>query len=543
MRRNTANSTYLRKIVGIRGYLYKNVVISGNMIATMRFMVRIIAPWPTEVRTVFFDDEGLASPYLLRKAAEEGRIRRLAPKLYTADLISDPDEIVTENRWFILGRLIPGAVIVDRSAAEGGRIVDGYLFVATDRRRTPIRLPGLEVQIRTGGPVEAPVEDPLWAEGLRISSPARTLVDNMAVSRGRGRRPSRTLLPSELEDWLARKSLVWGQRRTDRLQEEAVEVAVALGVKDRIEDINSLFGQLAGRVPPRPSAGRYFTAAVKGQAWDERRVEMFRWMADGLVEYSDPDLPEWLPAEESPGELPFFESYFSNYIEGTIFTVNEARHIVETQQPPAARPADGHDILGTYRCVVDPVGRKTVSEHPHEIIAHLRNRHETIMAAGRPEYLPGDWKQAPNQAGGYVFVDPQFVEGTLIKGFELVASVPGGFRRALFMMMVVLEVHPFADGNGRVARVMMNAELSAANLARIVVPSVYRREYLGAIRRVSRSDGREVAGLVRVMSFAWRWTAAMPWEDRAATDGQMEATNALFDPDEAPLGGIRLHLP
>ena len=60
---------------------------------------------------------------------------------------------------------------------------------------------------------------------------------------------------------------------------------------------------------------------------------------------------------------------------------------------------------------------------------------------------------------------------------------------------MILEVHPFTDGNGRVARVMMNAELSAANLARIVIPSVYRREYLGGIRRVSQSDGREIAGI------------------------------------------------
>ena len=85
--------------------------------------------------------------------------------------------------------------------------------------------------------------------------------------------------------------------------------------------------------------------------------------------------------------------------------------------------------------------------------------------------------------------------------------------------------------------------MNAANRARIVIPSVYRHEYLGGIRRVSNTDGRDVTRLVRVMSFAWRWTAAMPWEDRAATEGQLEATNALLDPDNTPLGGVRLELP
>ena len=500
-------------------------------------------PWPTGVRTVFFDETTTASPYILRKALSQGQIRRLGPRLYTADLISRPTEIVKENLWVILGRLIPGALIVDRSAAEGGQITDGFLFVASDHRRTALRLPGLEVRIRPGGPLDEPIEDPRWVEGLRISSPARTLVENLTPSRSWGQRPSQTLTGSELETWLARKAVFWTQGRMSRLRSQAVTMAGVLGVENRIQDIHDLFDQLVGKKPLNPKAGQYFKAVAKGEAWDEQRLEMFQRIAEGLNNYNDADLPRWLPAESSPGELPFFESYFSNYIEGTVFTVTEAREIVETQQPPAARPADGHDILGTYRCVVDPLGRRTVSEDPEEIIIHLRNRHKTIMEAGRPECLPGRWKHENNQAGGYVFVDPKMVEGTLHQGFKLVSSVPAGFRRALFVMMVTLEVHPFVDGNGRVARVMMNAELSASNLARIVVPSVYRREYLGGIKRASLSQGQDITGLIKVMSFAWRWTAAMPWEDRAATEGQLEATSALLDPDETPLGGIRLELP
>lgn len=503
----------------------------------------VYPPWPTGTRTVFFDEQDLASPSTLRKAIAEERIRRLAPRLYTADLKSDPAEVVRENRWLILSRLVPGALIADRSAARDGQVVDGHLFVASEERRAPIRLPGLVVQIRPGEPHEEPVQDPAWVQGLRISSPARTLVDNLAVSRSRGGRPSRTLSLAELQDWLAHKSVVWGPRRTERLHEQAVKVAETLDVGERIEDIDRLFDQLAGRTPPDRMAGRYFKTVASGRGWDDRRAKMFQRMADGLKAYEGSDLPDWLPAEPAPGELPFFESYFSNYIEGTIFTVSEARRIVETQRPPPGRPADGHDILGTYRCVVDPLGRRTVSEDTEEVINHLRRRHETIMRAGRPAGLPGAWKQRNNQAGGYVFVEPQLVEGTLRRGFELAKSVPKGFRRSLFVMMVTLEVHPFVDGNGRVARVMMNAELSAANLARIVVPNVYRNEYLAGIRRVSNTDGDDMARLIRVMSFAWRWTAAMPWQDRAATEGQMEATHALLDPDDTPLGGVRLELP
>lgn len=67
--------------------------------------------------------------------------------------------------------------------------------------------------------------------------------------------------------------------------------------------------------------------------------------------------------------------------------------------------------------------------------------------------------------------------------------------------------------------------------------------YVAGLRRTSVSGGADVSALVRVMGFAWRWTAAMPWEDRAATEGLLEATNALVDPDHARPDGIRLTLP
>ena len=536
------------------------------------------ALWPTGQRTVFFDDA--ASRSTLGRAVAAGRIRRLAPRLYSADLASDPADIVAANRWPILGRLLPGAIVVDRSAAHNGSPSDGCLFVAAERERKPLQLPGLEVHVRAGAPFAEPTPDLPWPNGLAMSSPARIVVDNLAVSRGRSGRTPRTLSLAELEDWLAAKSITWGTERISRLHENAIALAEAVGVPERVELIDRLFDQLAGRRPLRPSGGQLLLALRHDRAWDVRRVEMFNRLAQSITTYEDPDVPDWLPAglEAEPNgeavaraarerseqereaigdatsgranlrtysdtaELPFFESYFSNYIEGTVFTVPEARRIVDTQQPPPARPADGHDILGTYRCVADTVGRRTTSDDVDEFLNLLRERHRMILG-GRPEMTPGEWKQRNNQVGAFVFVEPQLVEGTLRQGFELAGTVPAGFRRALFMMFLVAEVHPFTDGNGRVARVMMNAELSAVDAARIIIPAVYRNEYIGCLRRTSTTQADDVAALMRVMSFAWRWTAAMPWHDRGAADGQLEATNALRDPDEAAFGAIKLRLP
>ena len=46
---------------------------------------------------------------------------------------------------------------------------------------------------------------------------------------------------------------------------------------------------------------------------------------------------------------------------------------------------------------------------------------------------------------------------------------------------MVNEIHPFLEGNGRIARVTMNAELVRAKQTRMTIPTVYRGDYLGIL--------------------------------------------------------------
>jgi len=52
------------------------------------------------------------------------------------------------------------------------------------------------------------------------------------------------------------------------------------------------------------------------------------------------------------------------------------------------------------------------------------------------------------------------------------------------MMFLVSEVHPFADGSGRIAR-MMNVH---AGELRIVIPAVYRLNYLAVLRAATHTS-------------------------------------------------------
>lgn len=133
------------------------------------------------------------------------------------------------------------------------------------------------------------------------------------------------------------------------------------------------------------------------------------------------------------------------------------------------------------------------------------------------------------------------MEGTLIEGFRRLDDLPPGFPRAGFELFLISEVHPYDDGNGRVARAAMCAELSAVAHARIVIPIVLRNEYQTALRSLSREGRTDL--YVRTLGYAWRWTAGMPWQDRAAVDGYLVATHALTDSTDAERTGLRLQLP
>jgi hypothetical protein len=68
----------------------------------------------------------------------------------------------------------------------------------------------------------------------------------------------------------------------------------------------------------------------------------------------------------------FFESYFSNYIEGTEFEISEAERIVFQNQNIENRHADSHDVLAVYRQVSDYQQMSTPPQTTDEFVADLK---------------------------------------------------------------------------------------------------------------------------------------------------------------------------
>jgi Fic family protein len=109
------------------------------------------------------------------------------------------------------------------------------------------------------------------------------------------------------------------------------------------------------------------------------------------------------------------------------------------------------------------------------------------------------------------------------------------------MMFLVSETHPFDDGNGRIARIMMNSELVSNGEQKIIIPTVYRNNYLSSLRAISHNSITEP--IIKTMDFAQRYTKTINWNNLEETYNMLEKTNAFKDPNEADEEGVRLTLP
>ena len=477
-----------------------------------------------------------AISHAVSRAVKAGRLRKLASRLYTSNLDDAPEDIVRRNLWQIVAGYFPGALIADRTAFEAGPAADGSVCFVSRRGRS-IELPGVLLRPRRGpGPVAS---DMPFASGLFLSSRARAYLENMRASRARNGRAPRTLRRTEVEERLDRLVRTAGETGASQLRDGSREIAVELGLETEAAQLDSLIGALLGARRSR----RQSPAAIvrnRGRPCDPDRLQLFRKLQQAL-RVRPPSVRPALPRDAGGRTtLAFFEAWFSNVVEGAGFPLDQAVRIVFDGEIPSHRPSDAQVVADTWHVVSNAREMERTPASFTEFTGLLQERHRQIMS-GRPEVLPGEFRGEGNRAGPTVFVTPDLVPGTLAEGLDLYRSLESPFERAVYMMFLVSEVHPFADGNGRIARVMMNAELVAGGEERIVIPTVFHGTCLAALRMLSRTGRPEP--LVRVLDYAQRWTHAVDWSSLEAAERELVGCNAFHDPDEAEAEGKPLRMP
>lgn len=469
---------------------------------------------------ILYAARGSAAQKRLARLKKLGRIRAVGPRLYVSVTASQTARTLREAWSDVVANLFPEALLSHRTALEFQPGPQGEVVITGTTNRK-LRYPGLVLDFVRG---PAPLADDPPFLSLRSSSLARAFLENLST---RGRDPARTLAREALEARLERILHSGGEAELQRIRDRAREIADELGWKSPFKHLDVLIGTLLGTRKGAVTSD-VARARAAGEPFDATRVERFSRLF-GELRNPVVEVRDTFAARDHARNKAFFEAYFSNYIEGTTFEIEEAEEIVFDKKIPAARPADADDIVGTFELVSDAAEMRTTPETFDAFLRILRARHATMMSR-RPEAEPGRFKTRPNRAGDSEFVHPDYVIGTLRKGFEMYRDVRKGLPRAIFMMFLVAEVHPFVDGNGRAARIMMNAELASQGLTTIIIPTVYRDDYVTALRALTRRD--RPAPLVTALARAHRFSH-LEFAPYRATLDELTRRNWFREPDDA----------
>lgn len=464
----------------------------------------------------------------LANRVKRGELVRIRQKVYLA--IEDEPNLLSilNEEWIeLVKHLAPKSSIISYRTAAELKPHNGVVFLNADvssQRKVEVT-DGFELIIYKERS-KVCTHDFL---GIPRSADARLFLENLIKGRANTLTSERSLGQEWVEHQICKYLEKYQEKGLNELRDLARSVALELDLDSEFEQLNKIISSvLSTNTEGGVLTTQYAISVSKRAPYDLARVDYFNYLK-GYLENLKVPFHDYSYAGSSWKNFAFFESYFSNYIEGTEFEVSEAAKIVFQDDVVAGRHEDSHDIRSVYDLASDYQEMSTTPDSVEDFFKILQNRH-FLMMKERPDKRPGEFKNRINKAGNTTFVAPADLEGTLTQGFDIYKSLSPGFNRAVFMQFLVAECHPFDDGNGRISRLMMNAELTSAGLQKIIIPNVHRDSYLNGLRTATRGGNFRV--LVKVLHQLHCYSASIPWNDYAEARDKLERDSAFSLPDE-----------
>lgn len=201
-------------------------------------------------------------------------------------------------------------------------------------------------------------------------------------------------------------------------------------------------------------------------------------------------------------------TYHSTRIEGNILDRNETVLLLRDKVMP-----EGKDIIWSkmsedhHSALSRVIDDAYVSSHELNssylqlvsglILSRTGSIHNTVL--GTTDESRGDFRLHNVHADGDYFVSYSKIYSAVVhfvkRVHEMISTIkkssdyiPLVVRLAIFCHFSIVEIHPFSDGNGRTARLIMNYILLKYDLPLLVINSSSRDEYINALK-ICRVNG------------------------------------------------------
>lgn len=213
-------------------------------------------------------------------------------------------------------------------------------------------------------------------------------------------------------------------------------------------------------------------------------------------------------------------NYHSNHIEGNTLTYGETAILLIHGQATGDHGLRDYLEMQAHDVAIEHMKAHVQEERPlaegdirdfNRILIKEPFWKEAITPDGQPsriEILPGEYKRQPNNvrtASGEIFrfTDPaevSFQMGQLVQGLRMALADdelhPIEIASKLHHDFVL--IHPFGDGNGRTARILVNYVLMKKGYLPLIVPTEQKDRYLAALRRADAGELDALTGYLAV---------------------------------------------
>ncbi len=183
-------------------------------------------------------------------------------------------------------------------------------------------------------------------------------------------------------------------------------------------------------------------------------------------------------------------TYASNALEGNSLTETETKVLLEDGLTVGGKPiTDYFEALGhseAYDHIFSLAGAARITE------ADLRQLHRLFYRHISPESA-GEYRKQPVFISGSRYIPPgpdkvPALMAALAERLDLLRQEHHPVVYAALAHKEFVFIHPFIDGNGRVARLLMNLALIQSGYPVAIIPPVLRAEYIDSLEQAHTND-------------------------------------------------------
>ncbi len=181
-------------------------------------------------------------------------------------------------------------------------------------------------------------------------------------------------------------------------------------------------------------------------------------------------------------------TYTSNAIEGNTLTLRETAEVIEHGITVGGKSLRDHlEAIDHYEALLW-MRRTAAANVPlgEEVVQEL---HRRIVARSQLE-IAGQYSPFPRRIAGsrVIFPNPAKIPSLMANFGVWLASAASDPEMAFAAHFRLTAIHPFGDGNGRTARLLMNLMLLRGGYAPVAVRPEDRKTYLDALERASLTE-------------------------------------------------------